>query len=89
MGTDVENGQLPPAIVEWTAGGDRFSYWLNAVRNDLRGRPTSVVYGHAQGSLAADGQTLTASGGSEIYGGSGELLAINRAEAHATRIETA
>jgi hypothetical protein len=89
VGSDAENGQLPPAIGEWTAEGDHFSYRLNAVRNDSDGRPTTVVYGHAEGTLAADGQTLTASGGSEVYGGSGELLAINRAEAQATRIEQA
>jgi hypothetical protein len=89
VGTDAENGQLPPAVGEWTAEGDRFSYWLNAVRNDPDGRPRTVVHGHAEGTLAADGQTLTVSGGSEIYGGSGELLATNRADAHATRIEAA
>jgi hypothetical protein len=87
VGTDAENGQLPPAIGEWTASGDRFSYWLNAVRNGRGGRPTTVVHGHAEGTLAADGQTLTVTGGSEVYGESGELLATNSAEAHATRIE--
>jgi hypothetical protein len=33
IGTGAENGQLPPAIGEWTADGDRFAFWLNAVRN--------------------------------------------------------
>jgi hypothetical protein len=87
VGTDAENGQLPPAVGEWTAEGDRFSYWLNAVRNDSSGRPTTIVYGHADGTLAADGKTLAATGGSEVYGGSGELLATNCAEAQATRLE--
>jgi|SRR6516165_2233469 hypothetical protein len=87
VGTDAENGQLPPAVGEWTAEGGRFSYWLNAVRSDSAGRPTTVVYGHAEGTLAADAQTLTVSGGSEVYGGSGELLATNRADAHATRVK--
>jgi len=87
IGTDAENGQLPPAVGEWTAEGDHFSYWLNAVRNDLAGRPTTVVHGHAEGSLAADGQTLTVTGGSEVYGGDGQLLATNRADVHATRIQ--
>jgi hypothetical protein len=87
IGTDAENGQLPPAIGEWTVEGDRFAFWLNAVRNDPAGRPTTVVYGHGEGTLAADGQTLTVTGGSEVYGASGELLAANRADVRATRIE--
>ena len=87
VGADAENGQLAPAVGEWTAKGARFSYWLNAVRSDSAGRPTTVVYGHAEGTLAADGHTLTVSGGSEVYSGSGELLATNRADAHATRVK--
>jgi hypothetical protein len=87
IGTDAENGQLPPAIGEWTAQGDRFAFWLNAVRNDPAGRPTTVVHGHGEGTLAADGQTLMISGGSEVYSGSGELLATNRADVQATRLE--
>jgi hypothetical protein len=67
--------------------GDRFAFWLNAVRNDPAGRPTTVVYGHGEGTLAADGQTLTVTGGSEVYSASGELLAANRADVQATRIE--
>ena len=89
VGTDAENGQLPAGIGEWTAEGDRFSYWLNAVLNEPAGRPTTVHYAHGQGALAADGQAFTVSGGSEVYGGSGELLATNRADADATRIEAA
>jgi hypothetical protein len=85
LGTDAADGQLPPAVGEWTAEGDRFSYWLNAVLNDPAGRPIIVVYGHGQGILATDGQAFTASGGSEVYGGNGELLATNLADAHATR----
>jgi hypothetical protein len=87
VGTDAENGQLPPAIGEWAAEGDRFAFWLNAVQNDPAGRPTSIVYGHGKGTLAADGQTLTVTGGSEVYSGVGELLERNRAEVQATRIE--
>jgi hypothetical protein len=87
VGTDAENGQLPPAIGEWTAEGDRFAFWLNAVRNDSAGRPTTVVYGHGEGTLARDGQTLTVTGGSEVYSGTGELLTTNRADAHATRVK--
>jgi hypothetical protein len=87
VGTDPEGGDLPPAVGEWTADGDAFSYWLNAVKNDTAGRPTTVVYGHAEGTLAADGHTLTVSGGSEVYGLRGDLLATNRAEAHATRLK--
>jgi hypothetical protein len=88
VGTDAENGQLPPAIGEWTAEGDRFAFWLNAVRNDPAGRPTTIVHGHGEGTLAADGQALTVTGGSEVYGGSGELLATNCADVKATRIES-
>jgi hypothetical protein len=86
VGKDAEGGQLPPAIGEWTAEDDRFSYWLNAVRTDLAGRPATIVHGHAEGTLAADGQTLTVTGGSEVYGSNGQLLATNRADAHGTRI---
>jgi hypothetical protein len=87
VGTDAENGQLPPAIGEWTAEGDRFTFWLNAVSNDPSGRPMTVVYGHGEGKLGADRQTLTVTGGSEVYSGTGELLATNRAEVQAARIE--
>ena len=83
----AENGQLPRGIGEWTTAGDRFSYWFNVVLNDPTGRPTIVVYVHGSGSLAADRQTLTASGGSEIYASAGELLATNRAELRAARAE--
>ena len=86
VGTDAANGQLPPAIGEWTAESDRFSYWLNAVLNEPGGRPTVIVYGHGEGTLAADGQAFTVSGGSEVYGGNGELLATNLADACATRL---
>jgi hypothetical protein len=89
VGTDPEGRELPPAVDEWTASGDRFSFWLNSVRNDSTGRPTAFVYGHGEGTLAADGRTLTVSGGSEVYGGSGELLEANRAEVRATRITSA
>ena len=89
VGTDADNGQLPPAIGKWTAEGDRFAFWLNAVRNDPDGRPTTVVYGHGEGTLEAGRQTLTVTGGSEVYSGSGELLEANRADVQATRIEAA
>jgi hypothetical protein len=52
VGTDPERGVLPPAVGEWAAGGDRFSFWLNAVRNDGAGPPTTIVYGHARGRRA-------------------------------------
>ena len=86
LGIDAENRRLPPAIGEWTAESDRFSYWLNAVLNEPGGRPTVIVYGHGEGTLAADGQAFTVSGGSEVYGGNGELLATNLADAWATRL---
>jgi hypothetical protein len=89
VGTDATYGQLPPAIGEWAADGGRFSYWLNAVLNDPTGRPTVVVYGHGQGMLAADEQAFSVSGGSEVYGGNGEVLARNLADAHATRVGVA
>jgi hypothetical protein len=79
----------PPGAGEWTAQeDDRFSYWLNAVANDPSGRPRIVVHAHGEGTLAADGQTFTASGGSEFYGGSGVLLAVNRAHVTAIRAES-
>jgi hypothetical protein len=87
VGTDADNGQLPPAIGGWTAEGDRFAFWLNAVRNDSAGRPVTIVYGHGEGTLSTDRQTLTVTGGSEFYAGSGELLEANRADVQATRIE--
>ena len=71
----AENGQLPRGIGEWTMAGEGFSYWFNVVLNDPAGRPTIVAYVHGSGSLAPDRQTLTASGGSEVYGSAGELLA--------------
>jgi hypothetical protein len=83
----AHRGEVPPASGEWTANGDCFSYWLNAVISDVSGRPRRVVYGHARGTLAGDGQSLTASGGSEVYGNNGQLLATNQAELHATRAE--
>lgn len=89
VGTDAEGGDLPPAVGKWTVRGDGFSYWLNAVRNNPVGRPMTIVYGHAEGTLATDGHALTVTGGSEIYGGSGDLLATNRADVHATRIKAA
>jgi len=49
VGTDAENGRLSPAIGEWIAEGDRFSYWLNAVLNEPGRRPSAVVDGHGQG----------------------------------------
>jgi hypothetical protein len=85
----IESGQIPRGIGEWTAEGDRFSYWFNVVLNDPFGRPNHVVYVHGQGTLPADGRTLTASGGSEVYGSSGELLVTNRADLLATRPEAA
>ena len=79
----------PPGAGEWTGEAeDRFSYWLNAVMSDPSGRPRTVVHADGEGSLAADGQRFTASGGSEFYGGSGELLAINRAHLNAIRAES-
>jgi SAM-dependent methyltransferase len=45
------------------------------------------VYVHGEGRLAADRQRLTASGGSEVYGSAGELLATNRADLQATRVD--
>lgn len=84
----AENGQLPRGIGEWTVEDGRFSYWFNVVLNDPTGRPTTVVYVHGQGTLAADGQTLAASGGSEVYGSSGELV-THHADVLATRAEAA
>ena len=79
----------PPGAGEWTAEEEgRFSYWLNAVMNDPSGRPKTVVHAHGEGTLAAGAQTFTASGGSEFYGGSGELLAINGAHLNAIRAES-
>jgi hypothetical protein len=83
----AESGQLPRGIGEWTSQDDHFSYWFNVVLNDPTGRPAIVVYVHGNGKLAADRQSLTASGGSEVYGSTGELLATNRADLHATRLE--
>lgn len=83
----VQSGQLPRGIGEWTADGDRFSYWFNVVLNQPSGRPENVVYVHGEGTLAGDGQTFGASGGSEVYSGSAELLAIHRADVIATRTE--
>ena len=88
-GDHCGRSQVPPASGEWTAESDRFCYWLNAVMNDPAGRPRTVVHGHGQGTLAADGQALTASGGSEVYGSNGELLATNQAHLHATRAKAA
>ena len=88
VGTDT-GGQLPPAIGEWTAEGDRFFYWLHAVMSDSAGRPKTIVRAHADGVIAADWETFTLKGGSEFYAGNGELLGTNRADAHATRIEVA
>ncbi len=83
----VEKDQLPRGIGEWTTDGDSFSYWFNVVLNDPGGRPTIVVYVHGDGTLAPDGRTFTASGGSEVHGSTGELLATNRVDLHATRAE--
>jgi hypothetical protein len=80
----AERGQLPPASGEWTMDGDRISYWLNAVLNDPTGRPATVVHAHGRGTLAADGDALTVSGGSEFYE-TGELVVTNRADLVATR----
>jgi hypothetical protein len=81
----AENGQLSRGIGEWTSEGDSFSYWFNVVFNDSTGRPTIVVHVHGDGTLAPDGRTSTASGGSEIYRADGRLLATNRADLVATR----
>ncbi len=81
----ASNGQLPRGIGVWTAESDRFSYWFNVVLNEPSGRPAHVVYVHGQGTLAADGTTFTASGGSEVYGSTGELLFVNRANGEASR----
>jgi hypothetical protein len=89
VGTDGAGGELAPAVGEWTAGGDRFSFWLDAVRNDSAGRPTTIVHGYGEGMLAANGRSLTASGGSEVYSGSGEMVVANRADVRATRIAAA
>lgn len=83
----AENGQIARGIGEWTASESGFSYWFNVVLNDPKGRPTIVVYVHGDGTLAADGRTFAASGGSEVYGAGGELLAINHADGVATREE--
>jgi hypothetical protein len=86
----ADRSQVPPASGEWTAESDRFCYWLNAVMNDPAGRPRTVVHGHGhghgQGTLATDGQALTANGGSEVYASNGKL-ATNQANLHATRAE--
>ena len=81
-----DNGQLPRGIGEWTTEGDSFSYWFNVVLNDATGCPTTVVYVHGDGTLAPDGRTFTASGGGDVYT-SGQLIASNRADLHATRTE--
>lgn len=81
----AKNNQLPRGIGEWTTEGDTFSYWFNVVLNHPMGRPTIVVYVHGDGTLAADGRTFTASGGSEVYGSGGQLLATNHADLVATR----
>jgi len=76
----------PPGAGEWTAQEeDRFSYWLNAVMNDTSGHPRIIAYAHGEGTLAADGQAFSGSGGSEFYGGKGTLLAINRTHLNAIR----
>lgn len=85
----AENDQLPRGIGEWTTEEDGFSYWFNVVLNDATGRPTIVVYVHGEGTLAPDGRTFTGSGGSEVYGSGGQLLASNRAEGVARRAEAA
>ncbi len=82
-----ENGQLPRGIGEWTTEEERFSYWFNVVLNDPTGRPDHAVYVHGEGTLAPDGQTFTAGGGSEVYGSDGRLLATHRAELRATRAQ--
>ncbi len=83
----AENGQLPRGIGEWTADGDRFSYWFNVVLNEPSGRPDHVVYVHGQGTLPTDPQTFTASGGSEVYSSTGELLVTHLADLVATRAD--
>ncbi len=82
----AENGQLPRGIGEWTIEEDQFSYWFNVVLNDQSGRPDGVVYVHGEGTLAADGLTFTASGGSEVYGPGGGL-STHRADLVATRAD--
>jgi hypothetical protein len=62
---------------------------LNAVVDDPSGRPAAVVCARGQGTLAADGRTLSASGASEVYRPSGELLTTNHAELVATRADVA
>jgi hypothetical protein len=84
----VEREKLPPAAGEWSVDENHFSYFLNAVLSDAEGRPTMVVHAHADGTLGGDGHTLTATGGSEVYGPTGELLMRNGAGLHATRVET-
>jgi hypothetical protein len=83
----AENRQLPRGIGEWTSQDDHFSYWFNVVLNDPTGRPAIVVYVHGKGRLAADRQSLAARGGSKTYASTGELVATNRADLHATRVE--
>lgn len=85
----TDGGQLPRGIGEWTAAGDRFSYWFNVVLNHPSGRPHHVVYVHGEGTLAGDGQTFVASGGSEVYSATGEVGVTHRAELVATRAEAA
>lgn len=83
----ADNGQTPRGIGEWTAYETAFSYWFNVVLNDPKGPPRIVVCVHGDGTLAPDGRTFTASGGSEVYSSSGGLLAINHADLVATREE--
>ncbi len=83
------SGQLPRGIGEWAADRERFSYWFNVVLNTATGRPVTVVYVHGEGTLEPDGRTFTASGGSEVYGSAGQLLAINRADLVVRRAEGA
>ena len=85
----LQSGQVPRGIGEWSAeaDGNRFSYWFNVVLNDPAGRPTSVVYVHGQGSLAADGRAFSAIGGSEVYRSSEERLATHDVDVQATRAD--
>jgi hypothetical protein len=62
-------------------------YWLNGVLNDPAGRPTTI-YGHGQGTLAADGPDVRGERRKRgLRRRAGSLLGTNRADLLATRAE--
>jgi len=81
----LDDGRVPRGIGEWTAADGRLAYRFDVVLADTAGRPATVAHVHANGSVAPGGQTFTASGGSEIYGLGGNLLATHQAEVRARR----